>query len=51
MDSLIITAAPNGAYKQRSDHAQIPLTVEHIAATAKACLDAGASLGTLDEPQ
>ena len=44
MDSLIITAAPNGAYKQRSDHAQIPLTVETIAATAKACLDAGASM-------
>ncbi len=44
MDSLIITAAPNGAYKQHSDHAQLPLTVEHMAATAKACLDAGASM-------
>ena len=41
---LIITSAPNGAYKQLSDHAQVPLTPERLAQTAKACLDAGASM-------
>ena len=41
---LIITSAPNGAYKQRSDHAQLPLTPESLALTAKSCLDAGASM-------
>lgn len=44
MQALIITSAPNGAYKQHADHAQVPLTPEHIAVTAKACLDAGASM-------
>jgi uncharacterized protein (DUF849 family) len=44
MEPLIITSAPNGAYKQHTDHAQVPLTPEHIATTAKACLDAGASM-------
>jgi 3-keto-5-aminohexanoate cleavage enzyme len=41
---LIITTAPNGAYKQPSDHAQVPLTAESLARTAKQCLDAGASM-------
>ena len=44
MESLIITSAPNGAYKQAGDHAQVPLTSEQIALTAKACLGAGASM-------
>ncbi len=44
MDPLIITVAPNGAYKQASDHAQVPLTAQSIATTAKACLDAGAAM-------
>ena len=43
-DPLIITTAPNGAYKQLSDHAQVPLTAESLARTAKQCLDAGASM-------
>ncbi len=43
-DPLIITTAPNGAYKQLSDHAQVPLTAENLASTAKKCLDAGASM-------
>ena len=42
--ALIITSAPNGAYKQLSDHAQVPLTAAHLAQTAKSCLDAGASM-------
>jgi 3-keto-5-aminohexanoate cleavage enzyme len=41
---LIITVAPNGAYKQRVDHPQVPLTRQDMARTAKACLDAGASM-------
>jgi 3-keto-5-aminohexanoate cleavage enzyme len=43
-DPLIITTAPNGAYKQLSDHAQVPLTAESLARTAKQCLDAGAAM-------
>lgn len=43
-DPLIITTAPNGAYKQLSDHPQVPLTADHLARTAKQCLDAGASM-------
>ena len=41
---LIITSAPNGAYKQLADHAQVPLTAASLARTAKSCLDAGASM-------
>lgn len=41
---LIITSAPNGAYKQTADHPQVPLTAEQLASTAKSCLDAGASM-------
>ena len=41
---LIITVAPNGAYKQAADHAALPLTVQSLAATAKRCLDAGAAM-------
>lgn len=43
-DPLIITTAPNGAYKQLSDHPQVPLTADHLARTAKQCLDTGASM-------
>lgn len=41
---LIITVAPNGAYKRRSDHPAIPVTPEVLAETAKRCLDAGAAI-------
>ena len=43
-EPLIITVAPNGAYKQASDHAAVPLTAASLASTAKACLDAGAAM-------
>lgn len=43
-ESLIITVAPNGAYKQAHDHAAVPLTAASLATTAKACLDAGAAM-------
>ncbi|KWR77196.1 3-keto-5-aminohexanoate cleavage protein [Cupriavidus sp. IDO] len=41
---LIITVAPNGAYKRASDHPAVPLTAAALAADAKACLDAGAAM-------
>lgn len=43
-DPLIVTVAPNGAYKQPADHPAVPITPEALAATAKACNDAGAAM-------
>ena len=43
-DPLIVTVAPNGAYKQPSDHRAVPITSETLAATAKACREAGAAM-------
>ena len=43
-DPLIITVAPNGAYKQAHDHPAVPLTATSLASVAKSCLDAGASM-------
>lgn len=43
-DPLIITVAPNGAYKQPSDHPALPITPQTLAATARACRDAGAAM-------
>lgn len=41
---LILMAAPNGAYKQITDHPALPVTAEALARTAKQCLDAGAAM-------
>jgi len=41
---LLITVAPNGAYKQRSDHPALPLNTTELGQTAKLCLDAGAAM-------
>ncbi|MCX2860541.1 3-keto-5-aminohexanoate cleavage protein [Paucibacter sp. PLA-PC-4] len=43
-EELIITVAPNGAYKQAADHGALPLTPETLAQTAKHCCDAGAAM-------
>lgn len=43
-DSLLITVAPNGAYKQRTDHAALPMTSAELGQMAKQCLDAGAAM-------
>ena len=43
-DPLIVTVAPNGAYKQPADHLAVPITPGTLATTAKACLDAGAAM-------
>ena len=42
MPSLSIMVAPNGARKTKADHPNLPLTIEDIAAEARACRDAGA---------
>jgi 3-keto-5-aminohexanoate cleavage enzyme len=42
--SLLITVAPNGAYKQRPDHPALPLNTTELGQTAKLCLDAGAAM-------
>jgi 3-keto-5-aminohexanoate cleavage enzyme len=44
IDPLLITVAPNGAYKQRPDHAALPITPAELGQTAKLCLDAGAGM-------
>lgn len=41
---VIITVAPNGAYKTAADHPAVPLTADALAAEARACLDAGAAM-------
>ncbi|MFJ4290757.1 3-keto-5-aminohexanoate cleavage protein [Cupriavidus sp. NPDC089707] len=41
---LIVTVAPNGAYKQAADHPAVPLTAASLAQEARACLDAGAAM-------
>lgn len=41
---LLITVAPNGAYKQRHDHAALPMTPAELGQTAKLCLEAGAAM-------
>jgi len=41
---LILTVAPNGAYKTHEQHPAVPLTPDALAETAKSCLDAGAAM-------
>jgi len=41
---LIMTVAPNGARKSRTDHPAIPLSPAELANTARQCLDAGAAM-------
>ena len=41
---LLITVAPNGAYKQRPDHPSLPIMSSELGQTAKLCLDAGAAM-------
>lgn len=42
--TVSITVAPNGARRLKSDHRAIPLSPAEIAAEARACRDAGASI-------
>lgn len=43
-DPLIVTVAPNGAYKQAGDHPALPLTPTALAREATRCRDAGAAM-------
>ena len=40
----IIMAAPNGARKVKTDHAQLPVSIEETITVAKSCHEAGASI-------
>ncbi len=41
---LILTVAPNGAYKTHAQHPAVPLTAQALDETARSCLDAGAAM-------
>lgn len=43
-EPLLITVAPNGARKGKADHPALPITPAEIAATARACMAAGAAM-------
>ncbi|RED49162.1 3-keto-5-aminohexanoate cleavage protein [Aestuariispira insulae] len=43
-DPLIITVAPNGARKLKTDHAALPISPDELAQTAADCLEAGAAM-------
>ncbi len=43
-EPLILTVAPNGAYKTHQDHPRVPLSAAELGETAKSCLRAGASM-------
>ncbi|MFZ2990401.1 3-keto-5-aminohexanoate cleavage protein, partial [Ideonella sp.] len=44
IDPLLITVAPNGAYKQQADHPALPVGPAALALEASRCLDAGAAM-------
>jgi uncharacterized protein (DUF849 family) len=44
MTPFILTVAPNGARRTKADHPAMPLTPAELAATAKACVEAGAAM-------
>ena len=41
LSPLILTVAPNGAYKTHAQHPAVPMTPDSLAMTARACLDVG----------
>lgn len=41
---LVVTVAPNGAYKTKADHPGLPMAPDELAAAASTCLDAGAAM-------
>ncbi|SAI71517.1 Uncharacterized conserved protein [Bordetella ansorpii] len=41
---VIVTVAPNGAYKTAKDHPAVPMTPATLAAEARACLEAGSAM-------
>lgn len=43
-DPLFIAVAPNGARKTKADHPALPITPDELSATARSCVDAGATM-------
>lgn len=43
-EPLVLTVAPNGARKTKTDHPALPILPEELAAEAEACRDAGAAM-------
>lgn len=43
-EPIVLAVAPNGARRGRNDHPALPLTTDEIAATARACAEAGAAM-------
>ncbi|HEU4985991.1 MAG TPA: 3-keto-5-aminohexanoate cleavage protein, partial [Rhizobiaceae bacterium] len=43
-EPVAIAIAPNGGRKTKADHPALPMTSDEIAATAAACLAAGAAM-------
>ncbi len=41
---MVVCVAPTGARRGKGDHPALPITADEIAATARACLDAGAAM-------
>jgi uncharacterized protein (DUF849 family) len=41
---MILAVAPNGARRDKRDHAMLPMTVEEIASEARDCFEAGAAM-------
>jgi len=41
---MVVTVAPNGAYKTHRDHPALPMTAAELARTAAECRDAGAAM-------
>ncbi|MGH6903418.1 MAG: 3-keto-5-aminohexanoate cleavage protein [Geminicoccaceae bacterium] len=44
MTPLVVTVAPNGARRTKTDHPDLPITPAEIARDAAWCADAGASV-------
>lgn len=44
LEPVILTAAPNGARKTKTDHPMLPITPSELADEAKACLEQGAAM-------
>ncbi len=41
---VAVTVAPNGSYKQKTDHPALPVTIDELVGCASACREAGAAM-------
>ena len=42
--NILVAVAPNGARRSQADHPALPITLDEIASTAEACVNAGAAM-------